>query len=192
VISKIIYPETEESATMGNVKLDVKSKYTNLMDAITHGAADGFQIAMTVIAMLIAFIALITMLNWILLHIHSGLTLDVIFSKVFYPIAWAMGVPAQDINNVSTLLGQKLSVNEFIAFRNMTNHSVPVVTEKGLTIVTIAICGFANFSSVGMLIGGISAMAPERRKDLAELGMKALLCGTLASYMSATIAGIIV
>ena len=192
VISKILYPETEESATMGSVKLEVKSRYTNLIDAITHGAADGFKVAMTVLAMLIAFIALITMLNWILLHIHSGLTLDWIFSKVFYPFAWAMGVPTQDINNVSTLLGQKLSINEFIAFRNMTSQAVPIVTEKGLTIVTIAICGFANFGSVGMLIGGIGAMAPERRKDLAELGMKALLCGTLASYLSATITGIIV
>jgi CNT family concentrative nucleoside transporter len=191
VISKIVFPETEESQTMGKVKLDVKSGYTNLIDAITHGAADGFKIAMNVIAMLIGFIALIAMFNWILGHIFTGLTLDVIFSKLFYPFAWAMGVPKQDVNNVASLLGQKITVNEFVAFRNMTSKAIPVITEKGMLIVSIAICGFANFSSVGMQIGGIGELAPERRTDLAKLGMKALLCGTLASYLSATIAGIL-
>ncbi len=191
VISKIVFPETEESQTMGKVKLEVKTAYTNLLDAITHGAADGFKIAMNVIAMLIGFIALIAMLNWILGHLYHGLTLDLIFSKLFYPFAWAMGVPREDIGNVATLLGQKLTVNEFVAFRNLTTHAVPMVTPKGLTIVTIAICGFANFSSVGMQIGGIGALVPERRRDLAKLGMKALLCGTLASWLSATLAGML-
>lgn len=191
VISKIVFPETEESPTMGNVKLDIKSNYTNLIDAITHGAADGFKIAMNVIAMLIGFIALIAMINWMLGHVYHGLSLDLIFSKAFYPIAWTMGVPMEDVNNVATLLGQKLTVNEFVAFKNMTSHNVNIVTPKGLTIVTIAICGFANFASVGMQIGGIGALAPERRTDLAKLAMKALLCGTLASYLSATIAGIL-
>ena len=191
VISKIVFPETEVSPTMGKVKLEVKKPYTNLVDAITHGASDGFKIAMNVIAMLIGFIALIAMLNWILGHIYSGLSLDLIFSKLFYPFAWAMGVPKQDINNAATLLGQKITINEFVAFKNLTTAAVPVVSPKGLTIITIAICGFANFSSVGMQIGGIGALAPERRTDLAKLGMKALLCGTLASYLSATIAGIL-
>jgi len=191
VISKIVMPETEESVTMGKVKLDVKSDYTNLIDAISHGAADGFKIAMNVIAMLIGFIALIAMLNWMLAHIYTGLSLDYIFGKLFYPIAWAMGVPVQDINNAATLLGQKLTINEFVAFKNMTSNAVPLATPKGLTITTIAICGFANFASVGMQIGGIGALAPERRADLARLSMKALLCGTLASYLSATIAGIL-
>jgi concentrative nucleoside transporter, CNT family len=192
VISKIVFPETEESPTMGDVKLDVKSGYTNLVDAITHGAADGFKISMNVIAMLIGFIALISMINWGLMHIWHGLTLDFIFSKLFYPVAWCMGVPTQDINSVATLLGQKLTINEFVAFKNLTGHVVSVSTPKGLTVVTIAICGFANFSSVGMQIGGIGALVPERRTDLAKLGMKALLCGTLASYLSATIAGILI
>ena len=102
-----------------------------------------------------------------------------------------MGVPDADVANVATLLGQKLTINEFVAFMNLTSHTTPVVTEKGLLIVSIAICGFANFSSVGMQIGGIGELAPERRGDLARLGLKALLCGTLASYMSATIAGIL-
>ncbi len=191
VISKIVFPETEESQTMGKVKLDVKSGYTNLVDAISHGASDGFKIAMNVIAMLIGFIALIAMVNWILGHIYTGLTLDFIFGKLFYPMTWAMGVPMQDVQNTATLLGQKITVNEFVAFKNLTSHAVPVISDKGMLIISIAICGFANFSSVGMQIGGIGALAPERRADLASLGMKALLCGTLASYLSATIAGIL-
>jgi CNT family concentrative nucleoside transporter len=191
VISKIVYPETEESQTMGSVKLEVKSSYTNLVDAISHGAADGFKISMNVIAMLIGFIALIAMVNYILGYMYPDLTLDLIFGKIFYPMAWAMGVPVSDVNNVATLLGQKLTVNEFVAFKNLTSSAVPVISEKGMLIVSVAICGFANFSSVGMQIGGIGAIAPERRKDLAKLGMRALLCGTLASYLSATIAGIL-
>ncbi len=194
VISKIVFPETEESQTMGNVKLEVKSSYSNLIDAISHGAADGFKISMNVIAMLIGFIALIAMVNWMLGHLHIGdtkLSLDYIFGKIFYPFAWSMGVPTADINNAATLLGQKITVNEFVAFKNLTSHTVPIVTEKGMLIISVAICGFANFSSVGMQIGGIGALVPERRNDLAKLGMKALLCGTLASYLSATIAGIL-
>ena len=201
VISKIVFPETEESQTMGNVKLEVKSSYTNLVDAIGHGAGDGFKIAMNVIAMLIGFIALIAMVNWIAAYfIHfvdpsfgaDGTTaLNWLFSKLFYPMAWAMGVPSQDVANVATLLGQKLTINEFVAFKSLTDHAIPIVTEKGLLIVSFAICGFANFSSVGMQIGGIGELAPSRRADLARLGLKALFCGTLASYMSATIAGII-
>jgi len=101
-------------------------------------------------------------------------------------------VPSADVSNVATLLGQKLTINEFVAFQNLTNKSVPIITEKGLLILSIAICGFANFSSVGMQIGGIGALVPERRADLAKLGLKALLCGTLASYLSATLAGIVV
>ncbi|MEI8278900.1 MAG: nucleoside transporter C-terminal domain-containing protein [Bacteroidota bacterium] len=191
IISKIVFPETEESQTMGTVKLEVKSQYSNLIDAISHGAADGFKIAMNVIAMLIGFIALIAFINWGLGHLYPNLSLDMIFSKLFYPFAWAMGIPTQDVNSAATLLGQKLTINEFVAFKNLTTKTVPILTEKGLLIISIAICGFANFSSVGMQIGGIGALAPERRHDLAKLGMKALLCGTLASYLSATIAGIL-
>jgi CNT family concentrative nucleoside transporter len=198
VISKIVFPETQESETMGKVKLEVKSPYTNIIDAISHGAGDGFKIAMNVIAMLIGFIAVIALLDdllmWLghhLFHLAFDLNLNWIFSKIFYPFAWAMGVPQQDVGSASTLLGQKITINEFVAFTNLTNKSVPVITEKGLLIISIAICGFANFSSVGMQIGGISTLAPERRTDLARLGMKALLCGTLASYLSATIAGIL-
>lgn len=197
VISKIVFPETMPSQTMGQVKLEVKSPYTNIIDAISHGAGDGFKISMNVIAMLIGFIALITMIDDILLwagHLFNpqfNLSLNWIFGKIFFPFAWAMGIPGQDVANAATLLGQKLTINEFVAFSNLTNKSVPILTEKGLLITSIAICGFANFSSVGMQIGGIGALVPERRADLARLGLKALFCGTLASYLSATIAGIL-
>ncbi len=198
VIAKIVFPETEESQTMGRVKLTVKSDYTNVIDAISHGAGDGFKIAMNVIAMLIGFIAVIACIDWVMVSIghlfnpHFDLTLNWIFGKLFYPMAWAMGVPSVDLNNVATLLGQKLIINEFVAFKSLTDKAVPIITEKGLLIVSIAICGFANFSSVGMQIGGIGALVPERRADLANLGMKALFCGTLASYLSATIAGLVI
>lgn len=203
VISKIVWPETEESETMGTVKLEVKTPYRNVIDAISHGASDGFKIAMNVIAMLIGFIALISLVNFllgklgILLHLDTKLSLDWIFSKLFYPIAWAMGVPTADVNNVAALLGQKITINEFVAFSNLTakdpvtNQLVMQMSEKATMIASFAICGFANFSSVGMQIGGIGEIAPERRGDLARLGMRALLCGTLASYLSATIAGIL-
>lgn len=193
VISKIVYPETEISQTMGTVKLEVKKEHVNLIDAISHGASDGFKIATNVIAMLIGFLALIALVNYLFGLIYPGLTLDTIFSNLFYPMAWSMGVPTQDVANVATLLGQKLTINEFVAFKNLTSQAtaVPLVTEKAKMIASIAICGFANFSSVGMQIGGIGALAPERRADLAKLGLRALLCGTLASYLSATIAGIL-
>ncbi len=197
VISKIVFPETEESQTLGRVKVPVAHTYKNVIDAIAHGAGDGFKIALNVIAMLIGFIAMIALLDYILVsighlfHLPFDLSLKWIFGKIFYPFAWSMGVPQQDVANSATLLGQKLSINEFIAFNSLTSHTVPVITPKGLLITTVAICGFANFSSVGMLIGGISEIAPERRTDLARLGMKALFCGTMASYLSATIAGIL-
>ena len=209
VISKIVWPETEESETMGKVKLEVKSPYTNVIDAISHGAGDGMKISVNVIAMLIGFLGLIALINYLLMkfgtlfHLDITLTLDWIFGKIFSPMAWAMGVPAADVSNVATMLGKKLTINEFVAFSDLTQTMVPnssgvlvkgyqsIISDKSLMIVSFAICGFANFSSVGMQIGGIGALVPERRADLAKLGMRALLCGTLASYLSASIAGIL-
>jgi CNT family concentrative nucleoside transporter len=209
VISKIVWPETEESETMGKVKLEVKSPYTNVIDAITHGAGDGMKISINVIAMLIGFLSLIALVNFLLtklglfFHLDITLTLDWIFGKLFSPMAWAMGVPTADVSSVATMLGKKLTINEFVAFSDLTQTMVPnssgilvkgyqsLISDKSLMIVSFAICGFANFSSVGMQIGGIGALVPERRADLAKLGMRALLCGTLASYLSASIAGIL-
>lgn len=192
VISKIIFPETEEPVTKGTVKLEVKKEHTNLIDAISHGAADGMKIAINVVAMLIGFIGLIALINYGLGKVYPELSLDWIFGKLFYPLAWCMGVPADDVQQVATLMGQKLTINEFVAFDTMTHHLAKPLSEKGLIIASFAICGFANFSSVGMQIGGIGALVPERRADLAKLGIRALISGTLASYLSATIAGMLV
>lgn len=203
VISKIIYPETEIPKTQGKVTLEVKREHTNLIDAISHGASDGMKIAINVMAMLIGFIALIALLNYLLGFIYwteivNGnyqtvhLSLDYIFAKLFYPFAWAMGVPLEDVNQVATLMGQKLTINEFVAFDTLTHKLATPLSEKGLVIASFAICGFANFSSVGMQIGGIGALVPERRADLAKLGIRALISGTLASYLSATIAGMLI
>lgn len=192
VISKIILPETEEPLTKGTVKLEVKKEHSNLIDAISHGASDGMKIAINVIAMLIGFIGLIALINYGLGKIYGPLSLDYIFGKLFYPLAWCMGVPAEDVNQVATLMGQKLTINEFIAFDTMTHRLSTQLSDKGLIIASFAICGFANFSSVGMQIGGIGALAPERRADLAKLGIRALISGTLASYLSATIAGMLI
>jgi CNT family concentrative nucleoside transporter len=182
VISKIVWPETEISETMGTVKLKVTSRYVNMLDAITHGAGEGFKIA------IVDYLLLKT---GHLFNPSFNLSLNWIFSKIFYPFAWSMGVPPEDITNAATLLGQKLTVNEFVAFKSLTSGAVPIMSQKGLLVISIAICGFANFSSVGMQIGGIGAIAPSRRADLAKLGLRALFCGTMASYLSATIAGII-
>ncbi len=192
VISKIIYPETEESQTMGKVKLEIKKEHTNLIDAISHGAGDGMKIAINVIAMLIGFIALIAFVNYCLGKIYPDLSLDYIFGKLFYPLAWCMGVPDVDVQQVATIMGQKLTINEFVAFDTLTHKLATPLSPKAYIITSFAICGFANFSSVGMQIGGIGSLVPERRADLAKLGIRALISGTLASYLSATIAGMLI
>jgi concentrative nucleoside transporter, CNT family len=190
VISKIVYPETEVSETKGQVKLEVKSNYSNVIDAISHGASDGMKISLNVVAMLIGFIALIAMIDFLLRRISPQLSLDNIFGWIFYPFAWAMGVPTADVTTVATLMGKKLTINEFVAYSELVKIK-QVIDHKSLVIASFALCGFANFSSVGMQIGGIGELAPNRRTDLAQLGMKALICGTLASYLSATMAGMI-
>ena len=209
VIAKIVWPETEESATKGAVKLEVKKIHANLLDAISHGASDGLKVSLNVIAMLIGFIALIALVNAILIKIGtllaatgmnldmiginlSNFTLDSIFGSIFSLFARAMGVPANDAHTVGTLLGTKLVINEFVAYANLSPMiAAHTLSPKALVIVSFALCGFANFSSIAIQVGGIGELAPDRRKDLAKLGFKALMCGTLASYLSATIAGIL-
>ena len=209
VIAKIVWPETEESATKGAVKLEVKKAHANLLDAISHGAGDGLKVSLNVIAMLIGFIALIALVNAVLIKLGTLLamtgmnldiiginlnnfTLDSIFGSLFSVFAWAMGVPSHDIHTVGTLLGTKLVINEFVAYANLSSMIAGhTLSPKALVIVSFALCGFANFSSIAIQVGGIGELAPDRRKDLAKLGFKALMCGTLASYLSATIAGIL-
>lgn len=209
VISKIVLPETEESATKGAVKLEVKKTHANLLDAISHGAGDGLKVSLNVIAMLIGFIALIALadafLGWsgrlvgltglnlsgIGIDINH-LSLDSIFGTVFSLFAYVMGVPVQDIGTVGSLLGTKMVINEFVAYANMSPMiAQQTLSPKAIMIASFACCGFANFSSIAIQVGGIGELAPERRKDLAKLGFRALMCGTLASYLNATIAGIL-
>lgn len=190
VISKIVFPEVEESQTKGKVSVEIKSQYTNIIDAISHGASDGMKISINVIAMLIGFIALMALINALLGLIYPGLGLNTIFGYLFYPLAWVMGVPNAEVMQVATMMGQKLTINEFVAYTSLIDVKA-TLSPKALMIASFALCGFANFSSVGIQIGGIGELAPNRRTDLAKLGLKALLCGTLASYLSATLAGLL-
>lgn len=209
VISKIVLPEKEVSNTKGNVQLEVKKTHSGLMDAISHGAADGLKISLNVIAMLIGVIALIALVDFILgkfgmlivnvtdygtfLGINlQQLSLKEILGSIFSLFAWTMGVPTQDIHMAGQLLGTKLAVNEFVAYSDLSAMiAAGALSPKTLTIVSIACCGFANFSSIAIQVGGIGELAPSRRSELAKLGFTALICGTLASYLSATIAGIL-
>jgi CNT family concentrative nucleoside transporter len=209
VISKIVWPETEESPTKGAIKLEVKKAHANLLDAISHGASDGLKISLNVIAMLIGFIALIALADALLIKICQLpdvigdllgsttsfnipiLSLDKIFGSFFSIFAWTMGVPSQDTQVVGSLMGTKMVINEFVAYSKLSPMiSSGALSPKSVVIVSFALCGFANFSSIAIQVGGIGELAPSRRSDLAKLGFKALICGTLASYLSATLAGI--
>lgn len=207
VISKIVWPETQVSETKGKVSLEIKKTSANLVDSISHGASDGLKVGLNVIAMLIGFIAIIALLDYVLGWIGSGLghigvslsfigidintlNLKQILGAFFSIFAWAMGVPGKDIQTAGSLMGTKMVINEFVAYLDLAKVK-GVVDPKTLIITSFALCGFANFSSIAIQVGGIGELAPERRSDLAKLGIKALICGTLASYLSATIAGIL-
>lgn len=196
VISKIVFPETEQSETQGIVKVEIKKNHANLLDAIAGGASEGLKVGLNVVAMLIGFIALIALLDNILLRIGvsvlsmPNLSLNFMLGKLFSLFAWAMGVPSKDIEAAGALMGTKMVVNEFVAYLDMVKIK-QTLDPKTIAIVSFALCGFANFSSIAIQVGGISELAPTRRSDLARLGFKALICGTLASYMSATMAGLL-
>lgn len=218
VIAKIVHPETEESQTQGSVKLDIPKQTVNLLDAAAHGASDGLRIGLQVVAMLVGFIALIAMLDWCvgqagLLMSYGGLnlqfagldvehlTLRSILGTAFSGIAVGLGVPWEEANFVGSLMGTKLVVNEFVAYSDLTGMmtqaaasggSIAPLSAKSMAIATFALCGFANLGSIAIQIGGIGEIAPTRKADLARLGVKALICGTMASYVSSAIAGIIV
>jgi len=205
VIAKIIYPETEESKTKGIVKLAVEKKTANVIDAAASGAADGLRLALNVGAMLMAFIALIAMIdfflgklddvvNFITFHQTNfdwNLSLKTIFGVIFSPIAFVMGVNPKDIFQFGNLLGTKISINELVAYVELASLK-GVISERSFIIGTYALCGFANFSSIAIQIGGIGGIAPERKSDLAKIGLKAMLGGALASWLTATIAGILI
>ncbi|UHG92078.1 NupC/NupG family nucleoside CNT transporter [Spirosoma oryzicola] len=196
VISKIVMPETQVSETQGTVKVEIKKAHANLLDAIAAGASEGLKVGFNVIAMLIGFIALIALLDSLLFRLGfyvlnmDNLSLNFLLGKLFSVFAWAMGVPSKDIEAAGSLMGTKMVVNEFVAYLELIKIR-PTLEPKTIAITSFALCGFANFSSIAIQVGGIGELAPKRRSDLARLGFKALICGTLASYMSATLAGLL-
>jgi CNT family concentrative nucleoside transporter len=186
MMAKIFVPETEQPETMGTVKLVVERTDVNVIDAAGRGTSEGLSLALNVGAMLISFLALVALVNALLGL--AGLSLQQIFGWVFAPIAWAMGVPWRDAPVVGNLLGTRMALNEFVAYSQL-GPLKDTLDPRSFTIATFALCGFANFSSIGIQIGGIGALAPNRRHDLARLGVRAMLAGTLANFVTATIAG---
>jgi CNT family concentrative nucleoside transporter len=195
LIAKILWPETEEPVTMGEVRMKVEKTSANFIDAAAAGASQGMTLVLNISAMLIAFVALVAMTNGFLgwvggLFGATGFSLQTIFGWVLAPVAFVMGTPKQDIPIVANLIANKTVINEFFAF-SMMKDVVGQLTDKGKLVATFALCGFANFSSIGIQIGGIGGLAPTRKSDLARLGMRALLAGSLVSFMTASIAGVL-
>ena len=206
VVSKIIYPETEQSQTKESVKVNIERTNVNLIDSIAQAASDGMRVSLNVIAMLIALLSLIALGDYILAkiglflynvcHIHlsfidlSHLSIKSLLGLLFSFFALIIGTPLHDVMNVGALMGEKLVLNEFIAYTDLIAMK-DILSQKAMIIASFALCGFANFGSIAIQIGGIGELAPTRRKDLAKLGIKALVAGTLASYISAAMAGIL-
>lgn len=188
VLSKMLVPETAIPKTSGKVELSEEGKPINLLDAASRGVIDGLHLALNVAAMLIAFVALIALINLGLAMVHTRL--ETLLGYPLAPVAWLLGVPWRDAATVGNLMGTKVVLNEFVAF-SMLGPLRGHIAARSFTIATFALCGFANFSSIGIQIGGIGALAPSRKQDLARLGFRALLAGTLANYMAAAIAGLL-
>lgn len=207
VISKIIFPETKTPETKGNVKVEVEKNASNVVEATAAGASEGLKLALNVGAMLIAFIAMIALLNYILEGIGNltglnavlmesygkPLNMQLTFGLVLQYLAYGIGVPWESALEFGSLIGSKVVLNEFVAYFEMSNliGMKELVNEKAILMATYALCGFANFSSIAIQIGGITPLAPNRRSDLAKLGLKAVIGGTLSTMMTATLAGIL-
>jgi len=194
VIAKIMVPETEKSLTKGTVRVEVPRQDVNVLDAACRGAADGLKLALNVGAMLIAFVAIVYMINWMLgaLGVQIGVTLSLerILGWLFSPLAWVMGVPWKEAEAVGMLLGKKMVLNEFLAYQDLMQLKTQL-SPRSMTIATYALCGFANLGSVAIQIGGISTLVPSRREVFARFGLRAMLGGALATFMTATIAGML-
>lgn len=196
VVAKIIWPETEQAVTASSLEVHVERMDVNAIDAAARGASDGLQLALNVGAMLLAFLALVAMLNagvgvvgaWVGVE---GLSLQSILGTLFWPLAWAMGVPAAECSSVGQLLGMKMILNEFVAYLDLARMAEGL-SHRSLVIATYALCGFANLGSIGIQLGGIGGIAPERRSDLARIGLRAMLGGTLAAFLTANVAGVLV
>ncbi len=195
VIAKMMVPETEESVTKGVVRIDVARTDANILDAACRGASEGLTLALNVGAMLIAFIALIHTANWLLSpteHLFGApLTLEKLLGWVCAPLAWIMGVPWRDAPEVGMLLGTKTVFNELLAYEGLI-AARDSISPRSFVIATYALCGFANFGSIAIQIGGIGGLVPKRRRDFARYGMASMIGGTLAAYMTATIAGVFI
>jgi len=198
MLAKIFMPEVEKPVTAGKVDIKVEKTAVNIIDAAAQGAGDGLHLALNIGAMLIAFLALIAMVNGMLGWVHGlphmawvPISLQQIFGVLFAPIAWLMGVSWKDASAIGNLLGTRLVLNEFVAFLELAPLKASL-DPKSFTIATYALCGFANFSSIAIQIGGIGALAPSRKSDLARLGLKAVAVGSMANYMSACIAGMLI
>lgn len=190
-LSKILLPELETPETLGEVRTTVERPYANVVDALASGASEGTTLAINVAAMLIAFLAFLAMIDFLLGAAVTGLSLAVIFSWVFSPVALLMGVPMADVPAVADLLGTKLVANEFVAYVKLTTEYRATMSPEAYSLSTYALTGFANFGSIGILLGGIGGMAPTRRGDLARLGGRALLAGFIATMINAAIASMI-
>ncbi len=196
VIAKIMFPETEKSVTKGVVKVKVERKAVNVLDAACHGASDGLKLALNVGAMMIAFIALVALVNAGLAQVGNvagdPLTLERILGWLLWPLAWIMGVEFADAPTVGMLLGKKTILNEFLAYMDLTSSDIKSqLSDRSFVIATYALCGFANFGSVAIQIGGLGGLVPRRREDFARLSLKSMIGGALAGFMTATIAGVL-
>ncbi len=206
LLAKVMQPETETPKTMGTVSIDVEEKSTNVLEAIAVGTTGGMKLALNVGAMLIVFLAMITLVNmivgWVGVQLNqvaddgtSLWSLEAALSYLFYPMAWLIGIESGDCKRAGELMGLKMATNEFVAYGRLaewgTEDSTVQISQRTRDIMTYALCGFANFSSIGIQLGGIGGIAPDRQGDLARLGLRAMLGGTMAAFMTACIAGLL-
>ena len=191
VMAKIIFPETEESETLGDLRIKIERQDDNVIEALSRGATDGVKLAVNVGAMLVAFVAFVAMINGMLGLVD--LTIQQILGWFFQPLAWAMGAPWSEAGILGQLMSEKIVLTELIAYADLSQlRAEDAISDRTAIIASYALCGFANFASIGIQLGGIGGIAPKRRKDLAKIGMKAMIAGALASWLTATLAGIIV
>lgn len=197
VLAKILVPEVEEPETKNTTKISTEKTASNVVEAAANGASEGLSLALNVAAMLLAFVALIALLNYLIGLIGSlfgfpTLSLQWILGKIFSPLAFVMGVPITDISIAGSLLGEKIMINEFVAYSSLSNYITEgILQEKTVLILTYALCGFANISSIAIQIGGIGGIAPNKKSTIAKLGLKTLIGGALATCLTGTIAGIL-
>jgi CNT family concentrative nucleoside transporter len=189
VAAKMFYPETQTSVTAGDAKIPFQRESVNALDAVCTGAADGMKLVLNVVAMLLAFVSIIALINGVIGAIFPEMTLQRVFGWILAPVAWLMGVPWNDCRTIGGLLGTRMILNEFVAYLELMKTEC---SARAYVIATYALCGFANLGSIAVQIGGISAIAPSRRADLARLGMRAMLAGTLATFLTAAIAGTLI